>query len=404
MAGPEEAFAGPVLSLLWEAALTETAICAAWLWGFQFSRNSEQDSTQAAFKGMNLYQVLGVDNDVSAEDLKKAYRKKALEHHPDKNPDNPEAAHQRFAKVQEAFETLNDDQRRAGYDYDLALGAFKREEPTEEGPPEPTFVALWDPFLWLGVIIVFVSLSLRLVFKGATLAWRGASLLWKQLTLANAFSKPRSATSQSERFSPSRVQDPSSKLTHPFLRFDPVNYQTQKSRGWGTIDPDDITDYLIAFGQLPDNTTGKEILLRMGNLFQCIAMDEARLGGRKLPKLGDVSQPWCPGDLSFPHEPTKDYASDFYEQWRMFETRKDFSWIPVGGGFGLREKEMVGETKRVQAEVKTRYVEMVRKLATDFQQIDPRFIRYQTYLEQHGYTTKNADHQTSKSRKKGKKQ
>ena len=42
------------------------------------------------------YQVLGVEKDADDDDLKKAYRKLALKHHPDKNRDNPEAAKEAF--------------------------------------------------------------------------------------------------------------------------------------------------------------------------------------------------------------------------------------------------------------------------------------------------------------------
>lgn len=52
------------------------------------------------------YDLLEIDNNASNEDIKKAYRKMAIKHHPDKNPDNKEEAEQKFKKVSEAYEIL----------------------------------------------------------------------------------------------------------------------------------------------------------------------------------------------------------------------------------------------------------------------------------------------------------
>lgn len=63
----------------------------------------------------DYYQVLGVDRSASPQDIKKAYRRLALECHPDRNPDNPEAE-ERFKVASEAFEVLSDPQKRQVYD------------------------------------------------------------------------------------------------------------------------------------------------------------------------------------------------------------------------------------------------------------------------------------------------
>jgi len=63
----------------------------------------------------DYYEVLGVPKDASADDIKKAYRKLALQYHPDRNPDNPEAEG-RFKEASEAYQILSDEEKRAVYD------------------------------------------------------------------------------------------------------------------------------------------------------------------------------------------------------------------------------------------------------------------------------------------------
>ena len=63
----------------------------------------------------DFYEILGVNRDASDEEIKKAYRKLAMKHHPDRNPDNP-SAEEKFKEAKEAYEILSEPQKRAAYD------------------------------------------------------------------------------------------------------------------------------------------------------------------------------------------------------------------------------------------------------------------------------------------------
>ncbi len=64
----------------------------------------------------DYYEVLGVSKSATADEIKKAYRRLAMKHHPDRNKDDGEAAEKKFKEAKEAYEVLKDDDKRAAYD------------------------------------------------------------------------------------------------------------------------------------------------------------------------------------------------------------------------------------------------------------------------------------------------
>ena len=80
---------------------------------------------------MNYYQILGLQRDVSQEEIKKAYRRIAKQYHPDSNPGNREAE-KKFKEASEAYEVLSNEEKRENYDHKLT---------TEWNKPKPTKTA-----------------------------------------------------------------------------------------------------------------------------------------------------------------------------------------------------------------------------------------------------------------------
>ena len=63
----------------------------------------------------DYYEILGISKGATAAEIKKAYRKKAIQYHPDKNPDDS-SAEAKFKKAAEAYEVLGNEEKRAKYD------------------------------------------------------------------------------------------------------------------------------------------------------------------------------------------------------------------------------------------------------------------------------------------------
>ena len=100
-------------------------------------------------KDETYYTILGVDTDVTAKDIKKAYFKKAKTIHPDKNPGDPEKAAAEFLKLHTAYQTLSDDKRRADYD----KWGTATSSTSGGGAMDETF--LFDPSIFFAIMFDF---------------------------------------------------------------------------------------------------------------------------------------------------------------------------------------------------------------------------------------------------------
>ena len=84
----------------------------------------------------DYYDVLGVARNASDAEIKKAFRSLARKYHPDKNPDDPKAAEEKFKEVAEAYEVLSDPDKRRKYD---ALGANWNRPDRQAAQPQGGF-------------------------------------------------------------------------------------------------------------------------------------------------------------------------------------------------------------------------------------------------------------------------
>jgi len=98
----------------------------------------------SAMAKRDFYQVLGVSREATEDDLKKAYRKQAMQYHPDRNQGDA-AAEARFKEVNEAYDILKDGEKRAAYDR-FGHAAFEQGGPGGGGGGSPFGAGFEDIF------------------------------------------------------------------------------------------------------------------------------------------------------------------------------------------------------------------------------------------------------------------
>uniref|UniRef100_A0A8D1ELK5 DnaJ homolog subfamily C member 5 n=3 Tax=Sus scrofa TaxID=9823 RepID=A0A8D1ELK5_PIG len=123
--------------------------------GSRLSQAAMADQRQRSLStsGESLYHVLGLDKNATSDDIKKSYRKLALKYHPDKNPDNPEAA-DKFKEINNAHAILTDATKRNIYDKYGSLGLYVAEQFGEENVNTYFVLSSW----WAKALFVFCGL------------------------------------------------------------------------------------------------------------------------------------------------------------------------------------------------------------------------------------------------------
>jgi len=112
------------------------------------------DKRRLSTTGDSLYVTLGVSKQATGDEVKKAYRKLALKYHPDKNPNNPEAA-DKFKEINKANSILSDSTKRNIYDNYGSLGLYIAEQFGEENVNTYFLVTSgWCKALFIGCGII----------------------------------------------------------------------------------------------------------------------------------------------------------------------------------------------------------------------------------------------------------
>jgi molecular chaperone DnaJ len=129
----------------------------------------------------DYYELLGVARGASETDIKKAYRRLAMKHHPDRNPDNKQAE-ERFKEIKEAFEVLSDARKRGAYDQFGHAGVDPSAGAGFGGPGASGFGDIFDSVFG----DIFGAGGAR---RGGPRVFRGADLQYDlELTLEEAVS------------------------------------------------------------------------------------------------------------------------------------------------------------------------------------------------------------------------
>ncbi|KAJ6589388.1 hypothetical protein B0H19DRAFT_1248934 [Mycena capillaripes] len=321
------------------------------------------------FDSMDLYDILEVSQNANAGEIKRAYRKKALEHHPDKNQHDIEGATRRFNRVLEAYETLSNENKRSDYDFTREF----RSEPEPSMKPPPPFT---PPGSWNEKIPETT----------------GPKQSWSEWLYGLAFRSPEGYSRYGFRPEIYAANNKScgSGITHRTI------YEFLKS----LPDPDFSKD---------DHSEGSTFRI-VENFFLCLTHDEMLWhyadshSLRTYPRFGCGHFVWTQDDWDLSDGSPPQEVDRFYAFWTTFKTLKSFEWIaPYTCPQFASAREERKANKPYQERAKADYNEMIQKLATALKYRDPRYLIHLAIQQHRQATQGQANDHTKNNKKKHKK-
>jgi len=327
------------------------------------------------FDSLNFYEILGISEDATADEVKHAWRQRAREHHPDKNLDDALGAGKRFGQVQEAYETLIDGTKRREYEYTRKRSSSATSTPA----PAPTPSHENDSWKVPGGF-------------GPTQDQPSPGGWYEWL-----FGRSTGHRTQAQS------------------KFEYQTYSSRRSPGPG-ISSLDIAEFVHSIGNPKWYTRDNQgVFSIFQNFFACLAHDEWLLSGVKCPSFGCAHsfwtrQGWDEQELREigVHGPE---VREFYKFWTKFETKKSFEWIKrydsAPGELNARSERFVRkENKIVQTRFREEYNELVQLLAQALQESDPRYqLHVVLQAERCGkaQSSQNKNHKKNGKKKRNKK-
>lgn len=286
------------------------------------------------FQSGEHYTVLGVTDIATGEDIKAAYRKLALLHHPDKNSGDVEGATQRFAAIQQAYQILSSDQDRAYYD---GRKAFRVPTPVQE--PED--------------VTSSIPGYLRAPVRPPPASPSGPA--------------PRPGQTDSSWWTGADRRAP-----RPDFDFGGAKRELTE------LDVMRFGMLLSADMNFFSDSGSNSFYALYHTLFHRIAEDEPGEDGDAWPCFGRAQTPWRPPAAARRSSVKYHCAMAFYNSWTKFSTSKDFSSrVELATLEGLpktKRKKVDQRNRRLLRQAADNYNDAVRKLVMLVRTVDPRYV------------------------------